>query len=462
MKSYEIAANVFPTERQIKWQDMEFYAIIYYGLNTFTGREISDGFTVPEMFWPEDLNTDEWCELVKQANMSGMILTAKHFDGFCNWQTETTDYSVKSSSWLDGKGDLVRMAATSSLKYGLKFGLYLPVWDRHEKSFKDPKGSYNEFFIKQLTELVANYGKLFEIILDDRCDEDIPFDFDYKTVYKIIREYQPDCAITWRGPDARWVGNSKGVTRNEEWNSVPACYGYSEDGSVLYSKVKKKEGQMVLDLGGRSAIRGETDFIWSPCEVNYPMRPHWFYKKDDDMLSKTKDKLLKMYCKTVGGNQNLMLGLAPDKRGKFENTEKEILKSTGHDLKVIFGYNLLSEATVAASSELGDLYKADNLSADNDAFWSPKESDKNPEITVNFDEPKLFDKVVLKEHIRGGQHVEKFTVYVKKNNKWKKHSEGTVIGHKKICEEKPCETDSIKIVFTKYRKNIEISYLQIN
>lgn len=463
MKSYEIAAGVCPTERQIKWQDTEFYGIVYYGMNTFTGREIGDGFAVPDTFCPENIDTDDWAQTAAAAGMKGLILTAKHYDGFCVWQTETTDYSVKSSGWLGGKGDLVKLTADSARKAGLKFGLYIPVWDRHEKSFRDKNGSFNSFFMKQLNELITRYGKLFAVWLDDRCDEDIPFDFDWKSVYEAIRREQPDCAIVFRGPDGRWVGNSRGVTRSSEWSVVPSAYGYNEDGTVTVSKIRKKQGQMETDIGSRGAIKGETQFVWAPCEVNCPMRPHWFYKKDDDCSQKTKDRLLSLYYRTVGNNANLMLGLAPDRHGKINETDAQILKSTGHDLAVIFGYNIIAaDGEITASSELSALYKTDNIKKDDETFWSPNQNDKKPELTVTFKEPQLFDKVIIKEHIRTGQSVEEFTVYAHMKGKWKKFSDGTTVGHKKICAQKPVEADGIKIVFEKYRKPIEITFIQAN
>lgn len=461
MKSYEIASQIKPTERQLKWQDMEFYAIIYYGMNTFTGREIGDGFAVPETFCPENIDTDEWAQAVKDGAMNGIIITAKHYDGFCNWQTETTDYSVKSSNWLGGDGDLVKMVGASARKAGLKFGIYFPVWDRHENSFNTPE--FNTYLTSQITELTKNYGELFEILIDDRCDEAITVDIDYGAIYNVIRENQPDCAITFRGPDGRWLGNSRAVTRLEEWSCVPANYSYDEDGSIPTSKRMKKQGQMETDIGSRKAIKKETEFRWAQCEVNYAMRPHWFHKKDDDMLAKTKDKILAMYNKTVGSNSNLMIGIAPDKSGHIYDQDKQILASTGHDLSVMYGYNLLKDGKVTASSELSGLYKASNTAAEDTSFWMPSENDKKPELIIEFDKPEMFDKVVIKENVRNGQHIEKFTVYItNEKGKWKKFSEGTAVGHKKICATKPVETDKVKIVFEKYRKTPEILYVQVN
>lgn len=461
MKAYEIASEIKPTERQLKWQDMEFYAIVHYGMNTFTGKEIGDGFAVSETFCPENIDTDEWAETIAAGNMNGLILTAKHYDGFCNWPTSTTDYSVKSSNWLEGNGDLIKMVAESARKAGLKLGLYIPVWDRHEPSFKEADDSYNEFFINQIKELVTSYGSLFTVWLDDRCDERLPY-IDYEAVYAVIREHQPDCAIVFRGPDGRWVGNGRGVLRKSEWSVVPASYTYNEDGTVPHSVIKPKYGQMEMDIGSRKFIKKETQFAWSPCEVGIPMRGHWFYKKDDDMLAKTKDKITAWYFKTVGNNMNLMLGISPDKRGRLHEQEVQILQSTGHELKVIFGYNLLKDGKVSASSELSDLYKASNVSEDNDAFWSPSEKDKKPELIINFNNPEMFDKVVIKENIRNGQKIEEFEIFYDVKGKWKKFGEGTVIGHKKICTLKPVETTRVKIIIKKYRKTPEILYVQVN
>lgn len=460
MKSYEIAADIKPTERQIKFQNTEFYAIIYYGMNTFTIKEIGDGFAVPEMFYPENLDTDIWAQAVKDLQMKGMIITAKHYDGFCNWPTDTTDYCVKNSNWLDGQGDLLRMTCDSARKHGLKFGIYFPIWDRHEKSFNTPE--YNTYLKNQITELVTSYGELFCLYLDDRCDDEININIDYKGIYKIVREHQPDCAITFRGPDGRWLGNSRGVTRDCEWSCVPASYSYDEDGTVPFSKKQKKMGIMEIDIGSRKAIRKETSFRWAPCEVIIPMRKGWFYKKDDDYSSKTKDKLLDLYTRTVGNNANLMLGLAPDKRGKFTDTESQIFKSTGHDLRVIFGYNLFKDGKTSASSELSGLYKAQNVATDDDSFWMPSPDDRKPEIVIEFDKTEMFDKVVIAENIRNGQHIEQFAVYIDVKGKWKKYAEGKTVGHKKICTGKPVESDKIKIVFKKYRKTPEIRYILAN
>lgn len=460
MKGYEIAANITPSDIQLEWQKMEYYGIFYYGMNTFLGKDISDGYAVPETFYPENIDTDSWAEAAQKAQMSGMIITAKHYDGFCNWQTDTTDYSVKSSNWLDGNGDLIKLCAESARKNCIKFGIYYPLWDMHEKSFGTSE--YNDFVLKQINELTANYGSLFEFILDDRCDTSFKYPIDYKSIYALIRKNQPECAITFRGPDARWLGNSKGVTRSNEWSVVPASYSFDEDGSIPSSVKTKKENIYETDIGSRKFIKKETEFRWSPCEVIIPMRPHYFYRKDDDYVAKTKDKLLDIYYRTVGNNSCFVLGLSPDKSGKLHETDTQILESTGHDLKIIFGYNLLNDGKVSASSTLSKLYKPENIIANDSTFWSPSADDKKPEIIIEFNKPEVFDKIILMENIKNGQVVEEFTIYTLSKGKWKKFASGEAIGYKKICATKPNETEKIKIVFEKYRKNIQISLIQIN
>ena len=460
-KSFETAAEIVPSERQLKWQDMEYYALISYSMPTFSLTE--DGCAPPETFFPIDLDTDIWCETAKISMMKGLMVTAKYYDGFCVWQTDTTDYSVKKSKWLDGKGDILKSAQKSALESGLKFGIYYALRDRHEQTFHDSGLPFSEYVEKQVWELVNNYGPLFEFFIDDRSETPVNFDIDYGRIYSIIRKYQPDCAIAFRGPDARYLGNDQGVTRKSEWCVVPAGYGYSENGGRLLSVCGPKEGKWENDIGSRKSIKKETDFIWSPCEVYTKLRKHRFYIPDDDYSSKTKDKILDIYYRSVGNNSNLIFDLSPNKFGKFTDTEMQIFKSTGHEIHVVFGYNLAHDAQINPSTELNSMFKAENvLNDDNDSFWRPDDSDESPSLTVRFEKPELFNKIVIKEHIRSGQQVEQFTVYYDDGGKWKKYDEGTTVGHKKICSGKTVESQAVMVVFEKFRKTPQISYFQVN
>lgn len=464
-KGYRNTINTVPTKRQLEWQKTEFYGLISYGLPVFNGKQYGDGFTPPEVFWPEEMNTDSWCSIAKTAGMKGLVLTCKHYDGFCLWPTQYTDYSVKSSNWESGNGDLVKMLSDSCRKYGLKFGIYLAPWDRHEKSYGKGK-EYDDFFCGLLSELLSNYGDVFCVWLDAVCgqDEKRNQQHDWGRYYSLIRRLQPNCVISFRGPDVRWNGNEKGVTRQNEWSVVPSYLGVKEDGTDYTAASKKTSELFSLDLGSRKAIKKETDFIWYPCEVSLPMRNHWFYTDDDKYSVKTKDKLIKLYYNTVGNNSCLMLGLSPDKRGAFDDVDTQILTALGCDLRLYFGYNLLKDTKPVASTQLSE-HKAENVvSEDMDEYWRPVDSDAIPSIEFDLPENEFFDKITLSENIAHGQHVEEFTIFFfdKDKNKWKKTVQGEAIGYKRIINIKAGNYGKMRVEFNKYRGFIEISKIAVN
>jgi len=466
-KGYKGTVSIVPSKRQIEWQKTEFYGLISYGMAVFTGKQYGDGFTPPSMFWPEEMNTDLWCAVAKSAGMKGLVLTCKHYDGFCLWPTEYTDYSIKNSNWLDGEGDLVKMLSDSCKKYGLKFGIYLAPWDRHEKTYGDGK-AYDDFFCGLLSELLTNYGDIFCVWLDGVCGENERRvqKHDWGRYYSLIRKLQPEAVISFRGPDVRWCGNEKGVTRNEEWSVVPSHLGVKEDGSETAAANKKHSNMFDLDLGSRKAVKKETDFIWYPCEVSVPMRSHWFFEEDDKYSIKTKDKLIKLYYNTVGNNSCLMLGLAPNKRGEFDDTDVQILNALGCELNLFFGYNLLKDAGgVSVSSVYNKDTAPENvLSDDMDTYWRPADNDKHPEIVVDIPENEYFDKIVIRENIAHGQHIEEFDVLGldTKKNKWKKLAESTTVGYKRILSIKPGEYSKLKFRFREFREFFEISGISVN
>ena len=466
-KGYKNTINIVPEKRQIEWQKTEFYGLISYGMPVFTGKQYGEGFTPANVFCPEAMNTDLWCATAKNAGMNGLVLTCKHYDGFCLWPTEHTDYSVKNSNWLSGEGDLVRMLSDSCKKYGLKFGVYIAPWDRHEKSYGTGK-EYDDFFCGLLTELLSDYGDIFCVWLDGVCGEDEKRvqKHDWGRYYSLIRKLQPNAVISFRGPDVRWNGNERGVTRNEEWSVVPAHLGVNEDGTEVAAKSKKQLRVFDLDIGSRKAVKKETDFIWYPCEVSLPMRSHWFFEEDDKYSIKTKDKLMKLYYNTVGNNSCLMLGLSPNKRGEFDDTDSQILNALGCELRLYFGYNLLKESKISSvSSQFSDKTKADNVLNDEmESYWRPADADKRPEIVFDMPEGEYFDKIVISENISDGQHIEKFEIsgFDSDKKKWRKLAKGTSVGYKRILTIKPGNYSKLKFRFREYREFFEISGISVN
>ncbi len=463
--AYKNALLARPTKRQLQWQETEFYAQISYGMPVFTATQYGSGLTPAAVFWPEDMDTDAWCEVVKSAGMRGIVLTVKHYDGFCLWTTAQTDYSVKASNWQNGAGDLVRMTAESCKRAGLKFGIHLALWDRHEPTYGSGK-AYDDFFCGVLRELLSDYGPLFTVWLDGMIgsDEKREQTFDFGRYYALIRELQPDAAIAFMGPDVRWYGNDKGFTRADEWSAVPKRLGIGEDGSSLPAGGKKATTLMSPDIGSRKAIKDDADFIWYPCEVAVPMHKHWFFDSNDKYSVRTKDKLLELYYNTVGNNSCFMLGLSPDKRGEIPETDRQILESLGKDLAAFFGADLVLDAKSVEASSAVDGHSAKRVAGtDRDVYWTPSPDDRQPELRIVFEKEEYFDKLVLQEHIENGQRVEGFVVYIRNSKgKWLPVYKGGTVGFKRICPLRPVKTDAVRIVFTEFRAAPEILRVQIN
>ena len=441
-----------PSERQLKWQDIEFYAFIHFGINTFTDSEWGSGGESPSIFNPTELNAGQWVKTVKAAGMKGLILTAKHHDGFCLWPSKLTEHSVKNSPWRDGNGDVVMEVSQACKKYGIKFGIYLSPWDRHEPTYGEGE-PYNEFYKGQLRELLTNYGELFCVWLDGACGEDPSGrkqEYDWQGYFSLIRELQPDAAISICGPDVRWCGNEAGVCRSSEWSVVPSYLSIAEND---YSENKKsKKNVMTLDLGSRKAIRNAKKLIWYPAEVDVSIRKGWFYHKDEDYTVKPLSKLLEIYYNSVGANASLLLNVPPNQQGLIAERDLETLISLGAQLEYDFQENLAEDSVMTGSGCLDDEHNPQMVLTPNpDEYWHSGMEPVKPWLILDMGDDYDIDKVVLKEHIRTGQHIEKFTLYGELKGKWKPLFKGTVIGHKRICRFKEVRVQRIKLVIEQTR-----------
>lgn len=457
--SYKIAAKVVPSERQLKWQEVEFYAFCHFGMNTFTGKEWGDGQTPPEVFHPTDFDAEQWAKAVKSAGMRGLILTCKHHDGFCLWPSAYTEYSVKNSPFRDGQGDVVREVADACKKYGLKFGVYLSPWDRHEPTYGQGE-PYNTYYKNQLRELLTNYGELFCIWLDGACGEGKngkKQKYDWQSYYAVMRELQPNAAICISGPDVRWIGNEAGVCRKAEWSVVPSWLSINEyvaehSQKADDKKFAKTHNAMVLDLGSRKAIANETDFIWYPAEVDVSIRPGWFYHAAEDGKVKSLDKLFKIYLNSVGGNASLLLNIPPDTTGRIPQVDALTLDAFGRMLGREFPVDLLQGARASATSELDSEHGASSVLENNGSFWQSALDEGCPELVLDFGTETAFDSLILQENIRTGQQIEAFDIAVQKGNRWKRIGKYTIIGYKRICRFKTTyRTRKIRIRIRSHR-----------
>ncbi|MEG2274681.1 MAG: alpha-L-fucosidase, partial [Clostridia bacterium] len=376
--------------------------------------------------------------------MKGIIATAKHHDGFCLWDTKTTDYSVKNSPF---KKDVLALLRASCDKYGLKLGVYLSPWDRHSELYGTPK--YNDFYIAQMTEILTNYGDLFCVWLDGACgaymDGKPPQEYDFDRYYALIRKLQPNCAISNCGPDVRWIGNEGGICRDSEYNVVPKFVAHLQsiqDNSQTADGDAPKKGIGVIDqdLGSRQLLAQYEEYMWYPAEVDVSIRPGWFYHKNQDKKVRSVNNLLNIYYNSVGGNAMLLLNIPPDCEGKIANADVKRLAELTARIDSAFAKKVDIKSYNATTGKKG--FEIDKLISGTGVF-SPQQID-NTVIEVTFDRC-VVDKLLLQEDINFSQRIEAFDISVGLDGKWKTVNKGTVVGHNKIALFEPIEADCLKL-----------------
>jgi len=425
-----------PTDHQVAWQRMETYAFIHYGPNTFYG---DDGIEWGYGDYPVDTfnptlgycDVDQWVEALQAGGMKGVILTAKHHGGFCLWPSKYTDYCIRFGPYKNGYGDVVGELAESCRRHGMKFGVYLSPWDRHQAHYASP--GYVEYDKNQLRELLLNYGELFEVWFDganggdgwygganERRSIDKNNYYDFPTLFSYVREYQPQAIIFSNGgPGCRWVGNEDGTAGETNWammrssDTTPAY-----DGS--YSPTGMEDGDM-----------------WVAAECDVSIRPGWFYHKAEDSRVKSADDLVNLYYKNVGRNATFLLNVPVTRSGRMHPTDVANLKAFRNKLDRIFADNLLAKSIVKASEERGQGFEASKvLDGDFDSYWATADGKKSGTLTFQLASSQKVNRVVLQEYIPLGQRVKSFRVeYSTDGSNWRDVNCGeqtTTIGHKRI------------------------------
>lgn len=420
-----------PNTHQIAWQEMEFYGFIHFNMNTFSNVEWGYGDTSAELFNPTELDARQWARIAKESGMKGLILTAKHHDGFCLWPSAYTDYTVKHAAWKNGLGDVVQELAEACKEYGLKMGIYLSPWDRNNPYYGKPE--YIDIFRNQLTELLSNYGDVFEVWFDGAnggdgyyggANEERRVDkksyYDWENTYAIIRELQPKAVIfSDAGPDIRWVGNEHGFAYETTWSPLmrDSVFG----GMPEYAK-QYAQGQ-------------EDGSHWVPAEADVSIRPGWYYHESEDDKVKTLESLLDIYYKSVGQNSTLLLNLPVDKRGLVHESDERQLKKLAEQLRSDFAINLALNTNVEASNIRGDSkkYKGSNaVDNDPDSYWATDDDTTSASLTIDFKKPTEFNRILIQEFIKLGQRVRKFSLEAEVNGKWINLGTHTTIGYKRI------------------------------
>ncbi len=460
-----LAANVAPSPRQLSWQELEFTAFFHFTVNTFTDREWGDGKESESVFNPTNLDARQWVKTVKEAGIKMVILTCKHHDGFCLWPSKYTEHSVKNSPYKNGKGDVVKEVVEACKEQGMKFGVYLSPWDRHEKSYGDSP-AYNKYFQNQLTELLSNYGDIAEVWFDGACGEGPNGKkqiYDWKSYYSIIRKLQPNAVIAVMGPDIRWVGTESGYGRETEWSVVPTSAQNVEDISAN-SQQKAGDGTYIptgdmqrADLGSRVAISTAKGLVWYPSEVNVSIRPGWFYHSTGDNSVMTPETLLDIYFSSVGRNSLLLLNIPPDRRGLLHENDIRNLQLFKKAVDDIFATNYLSDAKINADTQQGKQKAKFCIDNDNTTCWEAASDRTTATLDVKLNGLKTFNVLKLQENIRIGQRIESFVLEGWVKGSWQKLTEGTTVGYKRLIRFNTITTDKVRLRILKSRLNPTLS-----
>jgi alpha-L-fucosidase len=455
-KIVDIASRLVPSPNQAAWQEMEFIAFAHFGMNTFTDREWGEGTESPSLFNPTGFDARQWVRVLKDAGMRMLIITAKHHDGFCLWPSRYTEHSVKNSPWRDGKGDVVAEAAEACREAGLKLGIYLSPWDRHEPTYGDSP-AYNEHFRNQLRELLTNYGEISEVWFDGACGEGPNGkrqEYDWPSYYRVVRERQPKAVIFGMGPDLRWVGTESGNGRETEWSVVPVKV---KEGLVPPNASLDDlfiPGDMTAeDLGSREKIAEARALAWYPAETDVSIRPGWFYHACQDGEIKTPDKLVDIYFSSVGRNGVLLLNVPPDKRGLIHENDIQALTGMRRILDRTFQTDLASGAEIGASSEKRGHRARLILDKDEETFWTAQEADESAFLELTLPEKRTFDVALLRENIRIGQRIEEFSLDYWDGRDWMPFARGTTVGSKRLLRFPAVTADKIRLTIRQSRLN---------
>jgi alpha-L-fucosidase len=459
------AAGVVPSPSQLAWQEMEFIAFAHFGMNTFTDREWGEGTEDPALFNPADFDARQWARVIKDAGMKMIIVTAKHHDGFCLWPSKLTGHSVERSPWRGGRGDVVREVADACREAGLKFGIYLSPWDRHEPTYGDSP-AYNEFFRRQLRELLTGYGEVAEVWFDGACGEGPNGKrqvYDWPSYYRVVRDLQPQAVIFGMGPDIRWVGTESGYGRETEWSVVPVQIKESvgatgENTPPLSLDELFVPGDMTADdLGSREKLASARALAWYPAETDVSIRPGWFYHAGQDNEVKTPEKLVDIYFSSVGRNGVLLLNIPPDKRGRIHESDVRNLAGMRRILDRTFKTDFTTGAKVNASVERKGHSAGFIVDHDQRTFWTAEEENEAATLELELRQERTFSVAMLQEFIREGQRVEEFTLEAWDGKEWRAFAAGTTIGSKRLLRFPEVTARRVRLVIVRSRRNPAIS-----
>ncbi|CAM8975673.1 unnamed protein product [Rhodiola kirilowii] len=437
-----------PSSRQIQWQKSQMSMFFHFGTNTYTDSEWGTGHADPSIFNPVNIDTRQWVEVAKQSGFPQVVLTAKHHDGFCLWPSVYTDYSVKSSEWRDGGGDVVGELAKAAKDVGVGLGVYLSPWDRHEECYGKTL-EYNEFYIGQMTELLTRYGEIEYVFLDGAKGEgEKEMEYYFDAWFKIIHQHQPNAIIfSDAGPDARWVGDEAGVA-----------------GSTCWSGFNRSDVQIGADFAEYDRKGDPYGLDWVPAECDVSIRPGWFWHPSEH--PKSAKTLLELYYKSVGRNCHLLLNVPPNSSGLISVEDVQVLQEFAELRHSIFSKNLAKNSAIDASSTRGGAddprFNVQNaLTEDMQTYWAPDEDESVWSWIIYLPKITIFNVLELREPIQMGQRISKFSLDAWIDGHWKKVTNGSTVGYQRLLMFPTVESAGLKFVIKESRADPLVSHFGI-
>ena len=395
-----------PSPSQLEWQAMEMNMFCHFGPNTFTGKEWGDGTEAEDLFNPTDLDCRQWAATAKAAGFKGIIITAKHHDGFCLWPSPVSVHTVAQSSWRDGQGDVLRELSDACKEYGLKFGVYISPWDRNDPHYGTP--AYNDVYVQTLESVLGGaYGPVFEQWFDGANGEGPngkKQDYDWPLFNGTVFRLQPQAVIfSDIGPGCRWVGNEEGHAGRTNWGRLE---------TNGFTPGKGAPSKDTLNQGNKYGTS------WIPAETDVSIRPGWFWRASETPQVKSVQELLKIYYESVGRNSLLLLNVPPDERGHIDPADSIRLREFRQALDTIFSDNLADRARIRRKADV----------------W-----------TISLSEPKTFNRLVLQEDLTLGQRIAAFTVEARVDGEWRAVAKETTVGFKRIVLFPEVKADAVRV-----------------
>jgi len=421
-----------PSQRQLQWSKMEFYLFTHFGPNTFTDLEWGKGTEPEDMFNPTQLDCNQWCRIAKAAGAKGIIITAKHHDGFCLWPSKYSTHTVAQSKWKNGKGDVLKELSHACKKYNLKLGIYLSPWDRNHPKYGTDE--YNEVFINMMKEVVSRYGPLFEFWWDGANGEGPNGKkqvYDWRKFEETMRKIAPNTVVfSDIGPDIHWAGNENGIAGDPLWNLLDTA-GFT-----------RGAGAPSTDTLNHGNVNGKN---WIPAECDVSIRPGWFYHANEDEKVKKPEDLFQLYLKSVGRGASLLLNVPPDRRGLFNEHDSVALMGFKKLRDEAFANNLVKNAKVEYNDN--NTIKTTSLLNDgNDKNFIAFNKSDNEGIKISFKQKTDLNCIVLQEPIQMGQRVKLFKIIFRNNNEVVKEYNGTTVGRKRIIIFPGVSCDSFTVI----------------